>query len=88
MIMYSFTIDFTFHPFKVQLNILATNEHLTITTEDKSQIYKQEKEQKGEKIKLFGEFSCRELEILKKKRIKRKNTFFHFFKNKNCCYDE
>lgn len=52
--MYNFTIDFTFHPFKVQLNILATDQHLTITTEGKSQIDKQEKEQKGKKTFLVN----------------------------------
>lgn len=54
MIMYNFTTDFTFHPFKVQLNILATDQQLIITTEGKSQIDKQEKEQKGKKTFLVN----------------------------------
>lgn len=52
--MYNFTIDFTLHLFKVQLNILATDQHLIITKEGKSQINKQEKEQKGKKTFLVN----------------------------------
>lgn len=35
--MYNFIIDFAFHSFKVQLNILASNQHLFITIEGKSE---------------------------------------------------